>query len=152
MTFRNVLGALGALVLAVVIVGAGIYGYNRLFSEPTRDDVAATIREELRKAGIGQKQTPTDTKSVIAETIRDELKKAGIDQQKKGPPANPETPTKVQAFEVEIIPLNAKKTNVVEHTLHGQQCAGQEGKKIRVRVTAPDGKQGWSYYSCPLKQ
>lgn len=69
------------------------------------------------------------------------------------PPAN--VPAgKVQAIEVEVIPLNATKTNTHAHVLHGQACAGNEGKKVKVRVDHPTvpGLKGWDWYTCPPKK
>ncbi len=59
-------------------------------------------------------------------------------------------PAKIQAVEVEFIPLGATKVSTHEHTLHGTSCEGKAGKKVKVRITHPvTGAKGWDWYNCP---
>ena len=73
----------------------------------------------------------------------------------KAPPAvnQPTNAGSIKAIEVEVVPLNAVKTNGHAHVLHAQQCAGNEGKTVKVRVDHPTiaGLKGWDFYTCPKK-
>ncbi len=75
----------------------------------------------------------------------------------KSPPAIQQTAAPasgpIKAIEVEVIPLSAKKEDTHAHVLHATACAGNDGKRVKVRVNHPTvpGLKGWDWYTCPAK-
>lgn len=130
----------GAAVAAIVLITAIV-----VTRQPTID-MTVVQAENNRIMAEAQKSAKAENDRMIA-AIKDVAKTPAATDQ-------PAAPAKAQAIQVEVIPLSAKKEDTHAHVLHAQECRGNEGKRVKVRVSHPTvpGLKGWDWYTCPPKK